>query len=212
MALTLYGTKGSGVAAIEAALEMMGLVYRKVDACSWIESPGLTELRTVSAIAQVPTLAFEDGTVMTESAAILIELGLRHPEALMLSADPRLRAQQIRGLVYIGANCYAGIGILDYPDRWYPEPDQAVKDAMQVRGKARLHELWTIFADQFPATPWLSGERIGALDILAATVSRWSGTRPAMAQLRPAFHALLLRIEAEPVIAAVWNRHWPRPA
>ncbi|CAN5257550.1 glutathione S-transferase [soil metagenome] len=210
MALTLYGTKGSGVAAIEAALEMMGLVYRRVEACSWVESEGLAELRGVNPIAQVPTLAFDDGTVMTESAAILIELGLRHPQALMLSADPVHRAQQIRGLVYIGANCYAGIGILDYPERWFPEPDAAVREAMQRRGKARLHELWAIFADQFPATPWLSGERIGALDILAATVSRWSGTRPAMAQQRPAFHDLLLRIEAEPVIAAVWTRHWPR--
>ena len=62
---------------------------------------------------------------------------------------------------------------------------------MQARGRARLHELWEIFADQFPATPWLSGERLGALDILAATVSKWSGARKALAESRPAFAALL---------------------
>ena len=112
--------------------------------------------------------------------------------------------------MYIAANCYAGIGILDYPERWYRDPDDAVRKVMQERGRARLHELWEIFADQFPATPWLSGERLGALDILAATVSMWSGARKALAKSRPDFSALLARIEADPRVAAVWARHWPK--
>ena len=207
---TLFGTQGSGSAAVEAALDMVGADYRKVDAASWKPSTGLDELRRINPIAQIPTLLLDDGSVLTESAAILIHLGLAHPESGLLSADPSQRAQQIRGLVWIAANCYAGIGILDFPDRWYPEPDDAVKAAMASRGKARLHELWAMFADQFPATPWLSGERIGALDILAATVSKWSGARKALAVSRPAFSALLARIDAEPHVAAVWARHWPQ--
>ncbi len=80
---------------------------------------------------------------------------------------------------------------------------------MQTRGQGRLHELWEIFADQFQATPWLSGDRLGALDILAATVSKWGRARKALAGSRPEFAALLARIEADPRIAAVWARHWP---
>ena len=79
-----------------------------------------------------------------------------------------------------------------------------------MRGQARLHELWALFADQFPAAPWLSGERLGALDILAATVSKWSGARKALAESRPGFAQLLARIEADPKVAAVWARHWPK--
>lgn len=209
--LTLYGTKGSGSASTEAALEIAGVAYRKVDAASWTPSPGLDELKRVNPIAQIPTLVLDDGSVVTESAAILIHLGLAHPESRLLASDPGRRAQQIHGLVYIAANCYAGIGILDYPERWYPDPDDAVRQAMQARGRARLHELWQIFADQFPAAPWLSGERLGALDILAATVSKWSGARKALAGSRPEFAALLARIDADPRIAAVWARHWPQP-
>src|SRR3954454_14869535 len=181
---TLYGTKGSGSASIEAALEIVGLGYRKVEAASWQPSPGLDELRRVNPIAQIPTLVLDDGSVLTESAAILIHLGLVHPESALLAVDPAERAQQIRGLVYIAANCYAGIGILDYPERWVRDPDDAVRKAMQRRGRARLHELWEIFADQFPARPWLSGSRLGALDLLAATVSMWSGARQALASSR----------------------------
>ena len=207
--LTLYGTRGSGSAAAEAALEIAGVGYRLVEAASWKPSPGLDELKRVNPIAQIPTLVLDDGSVLSESAAILIHLGLAHPESGLLSSDAGQRAQQIRGLVYIAANCYAAIGILDFPDRWYPDPDEAVKAAMQSRGRARLHELWQIFADQFPAAPWLSGERLGALDVLAATVSKWSGARKALAESRPQFAALLARIDAEPRVAAVWARHWP---
>ena len=208
--LTLYGTQGSGSAAIEAALAVAGLEARLVDAASWQPSPGLDELKRVNPLAQIPTLVLDDGTVLTESAAILIHLGLEHPQSGLLAREPSERAQQVRGLVYIAANCYAGIGILDYPDRWYPDPDDKVRQAMQARGRARLHELWQLFADQFPAHPWLAGDRLGALDILAATVSMWSGARAALAAARPQFAQLLGRVEADPRIAAVWARHWPR--
>ncbi len=207
---TLYGTKGSGSAAVEAALAVAGVEAKLVDAASWEESPGLEALKKVNPLAQIPTLVLDDGSILTESAAILIHLGLVHPESGLVASDPATRAQQIRGLVYIGANCYAAIGILDYPERWYPDPDDAVRQAMQTRGRARLHELWQVFADQFPARPWLSGERLGALDILAATVSLWAGARKALAESRPEFSRLLARIESDPRIAAVWARHWPR--
>jgi GST-like protein len=206
---TLYGTKGSGSAAVEAALEMAGVPHERVDAASWRPSPGLEALKGANPLAQIPTLVLDDGSVLSESAAILIHLGLTHPESDLLSSDRSRRAQQIRGLVYIAANCYAAIGILDFPDRWFPDPDDAIKKAMRGRGLARLYELWEIFADQFPAGPWLSGERLGALDLLAATVSKWDGAREALAASRPAFAALLARIDADPRVAAVWARHWP---
>ena len=208
--LTLYGTKGSGSASAEAALEVAGLAYERVDAASWKPTPGFEELKRVNPLAQIPVLVLDDGSVLTESAAILIHLGLAHPGSNLLASDPMRRAQQIRGLVYVAANCYAGIGILDFPERWYPDPDEAVKEAMHRRGLARLHELWDLFVDQFPATPWLGGGHLGALDILAATVSKWSGARKHLTTSRPAFSALLTRIEADPRVAAVWARHWPK--
>ena len=54
--LTLFGTQGSGSAAVEAALDVAGLDYRKVDAASWKEVPGLDELKRVNPLAQIPTL------------------------------------------------------------------------------------------------------------------------------------------------------------
>ena len=57
--------------------------------------------------------------------------------------------------------------------------------------------------------PFLLGEAPGALDVLAAVVSKWSGTRQHLAQARPAFLATLQRIEQHPRVRPVFERHWP---
>ena len=203
--LTLYGAKGSGAAAAEAALRIADVPFRWVEAASWEPGRGLEELKRVNSLAQIPTLVLEDGTVMTESAAILIWLGLRYPKSGLLPSDP---AQAIRGLVYIAANCYSAIGIIDYPARYCAPCDDAMSERIRAGAKSRLHEYWRIFADEFgthmnPAQP-------GALDLLAAVVSRWSGTRAHLKESRPAFHAMLEKVEADPRIAAIFQRHWPK--
>ncbi|TMH68856.1 MAG: glutathione S-transferase [Betaproteobacteria bacterium] len=203
--LTLYGAKGSGAAAAEAALRIADVPFRWVEAASWEPGKGLEELKRVNSLAQIPTLLLEDGAVMTESAAILIWLGLHYPKSGLLPSDP---AQAIRGLVYIAANCYSAIGIIDYPARYCAPCDDAMSERIRAGAKSRLPEYWRIFADEFgthmnPAQP-------GALDLLAAVVSRWSGTRAHLKESRPAFHAMLEKVEADPRIAAIFQRHWPK--
>jgi GST-like protein len=90
-----------------------------------------------------------------------------------------------------------------------PDADDALKERIRAGTRARLHELWDIFADTFPATPFLAGERVGALDLFACVVSRWSGARKHAEKSRPAFHALLLRIEADPQVAPVFAHYFP---
>ena len=208
----LYGAQSSGAAAIEAALALAGTPFRRVDAASWQPGPGLDELRKVNPLAQVPTLLLPDGTVMTESAAILIHLGLQFPASGLLPSLPSSRAQALRGLVYIAANCYAAIGVIDYPERWCSDCSDADRERICAATRARLHQLWEVFADTFPARPFLSGEQLGALDLLAAVVSKWSGTRPHLAAARPQFAQVLQRIEAHPIVATVFARYWPPQA
>ncbi len=205
--LTLYGTKGSGSAVVEAALARAGLAYTGVDAASWNPGPGRDALLQVNPLGQIPTLVLADGTVMTESAAILIHLGLVCPPGLLLPADTAARARALRGLVYIAANCYAAISVLDYPERWCEPCDDAMKAQIRAGTRARLHEHWRLFADQFGVG--FDAGAPGALELLATVVSKWSGARADLAARRPAFHAQLLRVEQHPEVAAVFQRHWP---
>ena len=209
---TLFGTQGSGSAAIEIALDAAKAPYRLVRASSWESDSALDELKKVNPLAQIPTLQCPDGSVLTESAAIIIHLGLAFPASGLLPSDLAGRSQAIRGLVFIAANCYCAISILDYPERWLADIDDAARERL-VRGtRARLHRHWEIFADQFPARPYLGGEAPNGLDILAATVSKWAGTRAHLKAARPDFFAALQKIEAHPWVAPVFVRHWPAAA
>jgi GST-like protein len=207
----LYGKLGSGVASVHAALEIAGAPYRLVETSSWEPNAAFDELLKINPIGQIPTLALPDGTALSESTAILIHLHDAYPDAQLLPADPAARAQAIRGLVFVAANCYPCITIIDYPERFCADADadDAVKERIRAGTRARLHRHWEIFADLFPGDTYLGGARIGALDLYAGVVSKWSGTRAHVARHRPAFHALLQRVDSHPQVAPVFARHWP---
>jgi len=205
----LYGMQGSGSAAIEAALDVCGAKWNLVKAASWEPDQNFEALKALNPLGLVPTVVLPDGSVMTESAAILMHLDEAFPESGLLPHDASDCAQAQRGLVYIAAHCYAAIGILDYPERWCEACDEATAKRLRAGTRAKLHRNWEIFADTFANQRCFGGDRPGALDLLAAVVTRWSGTRAHVKQARPAFHQALQRIEQHAVVAPVFARHWP---
>nr|BFE89771.1 hypothetical protein GCM10020185_03070 [Pseudomonas brassicacearum subsp. brassicacearum] len=110
----LFGCRQSGSSAVEVALCLCEVAYQRVDAYSTQDNDAAKELEALNPLKQVPTLQLPDGSVLTEAAAILIHLGLTFPASKLLPQDPAQRAQAIRGLVYIAANCYTPIGIIDF--------------------------------------------------------------------------------------------------
>lgn len=208
MTFILYGSRGSGSAAIEVALRVCALPYRVIRASQWEADSALEELGRINPLQQIPTLVLPDGTVMTESAAILIHLGLHVPQSGLLPQDPSARAQAIRGLVFIAANCYPAVGISDYPQRWTSATTQPAQEKVREGARRQLHRNWKIFADTFSASPFLSGAAPGALDFFAVVVSKWSGTRRHLADARPRFLEALQRIEDHESVKPVLLEHW----
>ena len=211
---TLFGFKGSGSAAVECALEMTGAPYRIVETASWERNDALVELERVNPLRQIPTLQLPGGGVLTESAAILMHLGLAFPRSGLLSDEPAERDLALRGLVYIAANCYSCISVIDYPERYTTATDEASHAAVRAGTKDRLHRHWDVLADLHPLADarFFGGDQPGALDLLATVVSRWAGARQHLKTSRPAFAALLDRIDSHPAFARVFERHWPTVA
>ena len=208
---TLYGKAGSGSAAVETALVVAREPFRIVETASWAQNDAYADLLEVNPLGQIPTLVLDDGSALSESAAILIYIATAHPDSKLLPGTLSARTQAVRGLVYIAANCYSAISIIDYPERWCQDADHDEKMQERIRAgtRARLHHHWESFADVFPGRPYLCGEDLGALDLLAAVVSKWSGSRQHLERHRPAFHETLMRIESHPDVAPVFARNWP---
>lgn len=201
--LTLFGSPGSGSDAVEMALRAARLEYAFVRASAWEPTSAMARLRAVNPLGQIPTLVLLDGTVLSESAAILLSLGLQVPEAGLLPEADGPRALAIRGLVFIAANCYAAVSVSDYPERWTTARSGPARAQVRQAARAQLHRSWEVFADAFASEALLSVERPGALAFLAVVVSRWSGSRAHLRGARPDFASLLDRLEAHPRIASV---------
>ncbi|MCV2349687.1 glutathione S-transferase [Paucibacter sp. Y2R2-4] len=205
MSIALYGSRGSGSAAIEMALRACDLDYELIRASSWEPESRYQELLQVNPLGQIPSLRLADGTVLSESAAILIHLGLQYPQAGLLPSEPSLRAQHLRGLVYIAANCYAAVSVSDFPAQWTTSPEPAAHEAVKAAARAKLHQAWAVFADVF--APLLHESEPGALAFLAVVVSQWSGSRAYLKANKPEFFQSLLELEAQPRLAATLRQH-----
>ncbi|MGF6095097.1 glutathione S-transferase N-terminal domain-containing protein [Pseudomonas sp. 18175] len=203
---TLYGIDESGSCMIEIALQRCAVQWRRIDAASWAEGEGSDELARINPLKQVPTLLTPDGQVLTESSAILIHLGLKYPNADLLAGN---RAQIIRGLVYIAANCYSAIGIIDYPQRWLGDVNKTVQAQLVTGTRRYLHQAWVVFADQFAEQLFAPSGVPNALGLMAAAVSRWDEAREALSGLAPGFAQTLAQVDADPIVAPVFARHWP---
>lgn len=207
MSVTLYGSRGSGSAAIEMALRATALDYRLVRASSWEPDSDFAELLSVNPLGQIPTLRLADGLVLTESAAILIHLGLEYPGSGLLPSNSSARAQAIRGLVYIAANCYSAVSVSDFPEKWTTNPDSAEHKKVRLAARSQLHRNWNIFADTFGAVLQETAAEPGALAFLSVVVSQWSGSRRHLQKQRPSFYQTLLQLESHPRLAPTLREH-----
>lgn len=205
--MRLYGSPGSGSAAVEMALRAAGQTYALVRASSWEPERDQQALRAANPLLQVPTLVLDDGTVLSESAAILVHLALAYPDAGLLPAHPSDRALALRGLVFIASNCYAAVSVSDHPERWTTSCATAAREKVRDAARVQLHRHWEIFADLFDRPRLLSIRKPGALAFLAVVVSQWSGARAHLARARPAFHRRLLKLERSRPLCAVLGEH-----
>lgn len=208
--LTLYGCHGCGSVIVEAACTLLDEPYRFVAAEPWTEGPERERLRAVNPLLQVPTLELPDGTVMTESVAILLWLLERHPGS-GLAPDPGapLRPAFLRWLVYFPAAIYPMYTVGDFPDQWV-EGDEAQARLKQAT-MARTLRCWRTL-DQGTrglGTDWLLGDRMSLLDLYAAMLSHWEPGREQIRAVAPRAVACAERAEADPRLLDLWTRNFP---
>lgn len=203
----LFAARGAGSTIIEAALTLAGTPYRVTEATPWEPGPNLPRLRELNPLGQVPTLVLPDGAVLTESAAMVLLLADRHPEAgLAPPADHPSRPAFLRWLVFLVATIYPTFTVGDDPSRWTSEP--AAREELRRNTDAYRQHLWRLVEANALAAPWFLGERFSAIDLYVATMTRWRPRRGWFAEHCPKLHAIALAVEADPRLAPVVARNY----
>jgi GST-like protein len=206
---TLYGAAGSGATPVHAALTLIGAPCTIVDVSPWKNEAEREKLAHVNPMRQAPVLVLPSGEVMTESAAILIWLGDRYPEAdLAPSIDDPRRAQYLRWMSFIPAAIYSMFWVRDLPSRL--AADAQAEAVILERTAERVAECWRFMDAQVPrGTPYLLGDRIGVLDLYVTVVSRWTPRRARFYREAPRLAEVVRRVDADPRLAAFWAARFP---
>lgn len=208
--MKLYENPGWGSALIEAQLALLGLPVTLIPTGDIYADPtARAALAAVNPLIQIPTLILDDGTVMTESAAITLHLADLTGSTLLVpsSGDP-LRPAFLRWLVFIVANIYPCFTFADVPTRFVPE---AQAEAYKARVTDHATTLWKVVAAEATQNggPWLLGPRFTALDIYLAVMIHWRPRRAAFERETPILAEIAARATARPDMVAVMQRNFP---
>ncbi len=152
-----------------------------------------SDYRTLYPLGLVPALRSEDGTLLTENAAILQSVADRFPEARLAPPSGRERARLQQWLCFIGTELHKGL-FVPLLDRRAPD---AVKAWTLEKNLSRL-----AYLDRYLDGREFLLDRFTVADAYLATVLNWSIATPMIDFSQyPAVQAYLGRMRQRPSIA-----------
>ncbi len=202
--MKLYGCKGCGSVAVEVMLQLAGAKYDYIDAIQWSPYQRHPDLEALNPLGQIPVLVFDDGTVMTESAAMMLYFAERVPG--MIPTSPAARAAFYRWMIFVPANMYAIYAFRDFPQRWVGS--DAEQTAFREKTTERLKDYWRVLESSIVPGPYLLGDSMSALDVYVAMLAKWSPGRQWVRDNCPNLIAAIDKTEQHPVVKAVWEKNF----
>jgi glutathione S-transferase len=173
---TLYYSPGAASMAVHLALIEIGAPHRLEQVDFERQAQRSEAYLRLNPLGQVPTLVI-DGHPYTESAALLMMLAERHPEA-RLAPPPGTpeRNAWYQWQLFLSSVLGATFRLWFYPpDLGAAEHPEAVRTALQKRIEGAWERLDAHLAGQ---GPYLLGDRLSTADLQLIMYMRWSRNMP----------------------------------
>jgi GST-like protein len=206
---TLYGQKGTGAVAIEAALALLAIPY-EVREPSLRDPDARDAFGEVNPMRQFPALVLPSGELITESAAILIWLAETHPHSgLAPKVDAPERGAFLQWMAFVSSAIYALYWVRDDPSRLADTPRGEA--LIKTRTADRISACWAVMESRLRPGCYLLGDALTVLDLYVAVVSRWGPRRKGFRAVAPRMAACMRRVDDDARLAALWvDRFRPR--
>lgn len=168
----LYGTTFTSTCAVKAALAEAGAPFEEVEITTKKKQHLTKAYRRTNPRQQVPALMLPDGTIMTESAAMLLHIADAYPKArLAPTPGTAARAHHDRWLIFLAVNVYEGELRKLYGERYTADADG--KQGVEQAAKAYVDRHYAIFEEIMGDGPYFHGEDLSVLDIYLWTFANW---------------------------------------
>ena len=208
MMYKLYWAEDSGALAPHIVLQELGVEYELdfVDLEKGEEST--PDFLAINPRGQVPALVLDDGTILTETAAILLHLADCHPRSRLLPPmGSRERALIYRWLFFAAVNLYEGYLRFYYSDRYTTRESQSG----EVRNAASeyLDVNWGQLENALGEGPYFLGESYSVLDPYLLTLSNWHQDTEALFASNPKLQCLCAAVRSRAAVECILPLHFP---
>jgi glutathione S-transferase len=154
-----------------------------------------TDFYTVNPRGYVPALQLDDGTLLTEVAAIVQYLGdLAPASGVAPPAGTLQRVHLQEWLTYIGTELHKAFS----PWLWHKETAESTRQAVKQHLAVRFAELDRLLSQQ----AYLLGEHFSVADAYAFAIVNWSHFLMLSLKPYPALTAYMARVAARPQVMA----------
>jgi glutathione S-transferase len=204
MSVVLYGSPSTASLVVHWLLIELGIEHRLHQLDFEKREQKSPEYLAINPAGRVPTLLV-DGQVLTESAAIAMQLADLHPEAGLAPAP----GTQARGDYYRWM-CFCVYTLMPAYRSWF-YPDEPAGEAhvgiVRERARAQLEAAWEQVAAHLERTgPYMLGAQRSAVDFVLTMLMRWSRNMPRPTDGWPALHAHAQRMKSLPSFREVYAR------
>ena len=168
-AYKLYGRPGSGSLAVQVGLEETEAPYERL----WVgrDESQVAAFRAVNPTGKVPALVLPDGTVMFESAAMLIHLAAAHPRAALAPAPGTSRhALFLQWMVFLSANLYEA-ALRMYHSARYSTRGDLDAEAIREQGTTDFTAHIGLISERL--APYVLGAEYSIADVYLHMLASW---------------------------------------
>jgi GST-like protein len=200
----LYGRRGSGSFAVQVALEEIGAPYERI----WVgrDAPDVARFRAMNPTGRVPALALRDGTMMFESAAMLIHLALESPQSSLAPQPGTSRhAEFLQWMVFLSANVYEAALRMYYSARYSARGET---DAEAIREQGTTDYCAHLALIGRALDPYVLGAGYSIADVYLHMLASWyPGEKADLYRRVPELASHGKLISARPAVAKVGADH-----
>ena len=166
------------------------------------------EYLALNPMGQVPVLRLPDGTVITESGAMLLAIADAAPASgLLPELGSPLRPVAYRWLFWLATGLYETDLRLYYADRYTADPAGAT--AVAAAARTRLDDLMGMAEGLLGEGPFVLGRHLSAVDIYLFMLTLWHPDRLAVLDRWPRLGALARTVRQRPAVAKIWAENYP---
>lgn len=205
---TLYWAKNSGALAPQILLQEVEADYQRVILDLGADDQHRADFLAVNPKGQVPALLLDDGSILTESAAIMLHIADSHPDKNLLPPlGSNQRAQVYRWLFYAVANIYEADLRLFYSEIYADDPGCA--DSIKTRARTDMDAAWEMLEQALGDGPYLLGNSYSVIDPYLTMLVQWHEQPQQLLARCPRLKRLCDAVIARPACQAIWQQHYP---